>query len=175
MVYTRSRLFLTNSLPSTVHVCEINFFVFSWRTLHTRLLLFVRSSLMLTSATYSLSFRLLLELRILRLVVLSRRRTIIYLGFGEPFLGLYNLPTRWERIISPLCRSLSTDYYVLHNVCCVLAGCLYNTTKSDELSVSILFKDFDLVRCCMQRVLHRLCRRWMILLCIVTSDMYLWA
>ena len=59
-------------------------------------------------------------------------------------------------------------YYVPHNVCCVLTGCLYNCTKSYELSASILFKgvnvslefgivkfkDFDLVRYCMQRVLY---------------------
>ena len=59
-------------------------------------------------------------------------------------------------------------YYVPHNVCRVLTGFLYNSTQSDELPASILFKgvnvslefgivkfkDFDLVRYCMQRVLY---------------------
>jgi hypothetical protein len=113
MVVTRSRLFLTNILPSTVHVCEINLFFFSWRALYARVLrVLVRSSLMLTCAKCSSSFRPLLALRILRLVELSRRRTIICLGFGGPFAGLYNLSTWWERIISPSGRSLSTDFTV---------------------------------------------------------------
>jgi hypothetical protein len=61
-------------------------------------------------------------------------------------------------------------YYVPHNVCRVLTGFLYNSTKSDEFPASILFKgvnvslefgivkfkDFDPVRYCMQRVLWTL-------------------
>jgi hypothetical protein len=54
MVVTRSRLFLTNILPSTVHVCEINLFFLSWRALYARVLrVLVRSSLMLTCAKCS--------------------------------------------------------------------------------------------------------------------------
>jgi hypothetical protein len=146
MVVTSSRLFLTNSLPSTVHVCEINLFFFSWQALYARVLrVLVKSSLMLTCAKCSPSFRTLLALIILRFVVLSRRRTIICLGFGGPFPGLYYLITRWERIISPSGRSLSTDFTMFLTMSVALLS-LRSNGPTDPLHISCI--------CSIWKILH---------------------
>jgi hypothetical protein len=75
----------------------------------------------------------------------ERKKNRICLGFGGPFPGLYYLITRWERIISPSGRSLSTDFTMFLTMSVALLS-LRSNGPTDPLHISCI--------CSIWKILH---------------------